>query len=170
MEEMWSYVITGCVTCLQISSGAHLSVAVEKSHGLTRDHNHQRPADLLVTGWDRGRPAAMDITVTSPNSPVILGELCQVVGAAALAAENRKRQTNGPKCQELGWACTPLAVETYGNWGEFAQGTFSSLASHLAISLSKPKAIVLTDLYDRLNLNLVKSIARALLARELRLF
>ena len=47
---------------------AHLSVAVEKGHGLTRDHNRQRPADLLVTGWDRGRPAAMDITVTLLSS------------------------------------------------------------------------------------------------------
>ena len=85
---------------------AHLSVAVEKGHGLTRDHNRQRPADLLVTGWDRGRPAAMDITVTSPLTPVILGESCQVVGAAALVAENRKLQANSPKCQELGWACS----------------------------------------------------------------
>ena len=65
---------------------AHLSVAVEKGHGLARDHNHQCPADLLVTGWDRGRPAAMDITVTSPLTPVILGESCQVVGAAALVS------------------------------------------------------------------------------------
>ena len=44
----------------------HLFVAVEKGHGLTRDHNHQCPTDLFVTGWDRGRPAAMDITMTSP--------------------------------------------------------------------------------------------------------
>ena len=146
---------------------AHLSVAVEKGHGLTRDHNRQRPADLFVTGWDRGRPAAMDITVTSPLTPVILGESCQVVGAAALVAENRKLQANSPKCQELGWACTPLAVETYGNWGEVAQGTFSRLASHLAISQSRPKALVVADIYGRLNLHLVKSIARALLAREL---
>ena len=94
---------------------AHLSVAVEKSHGLTRDHNHQRPADLLVISWDRGRPAAMDITVTSPLTPVILGESCQVVGAAALVAENRKMHANSLKCQERGWACTPLAVDTYGN-------------------------------------------------------
>ena len=146
---------------------AHLSVAVEKGHGLTRDHNHQRPADLFVTGWDRGRPAAMDITVTSPLTPVILGESCQVVGAPALVAENRKLQANSPKCQELGWACTPLAVETYGNWGEVAQGTFSRLASHLVISQSWPKALVVADMYGRLNLHLVKSIARALLAREL---
>ena len=31
---------------------AHLSVAVEKGHGLKRDRNHQHPADLLVTEVD----------------------------------------------------------------------------------------------------------------------
>ena len=64
----------------------------------------------------------------------------------ALAAENRKVHTNSPKCQELGWACTPLAVENYGNWGEVVQGTFSRLASHLAISQSRPKAFVVADI------------------------
>ena len=47
---------------------AHLSVSVEKGHGLTRDHNHTRPADVLIAGWDRGKPAAFDVTVTSPLS------------------------------------------------------------------------------------------------------
>ena len=75
---------------------AHLSVAVQKGHGLKRDRNHQCPPDLLVTGWDRGRPAAMDISVTSPLTPVILGESCQVVSVAALVAENRKMQSNSP--------------------------------------------------------------------------
>ena len=68
--------------------------AQEKGHGPTRDLHHESPADWLVTGWDRGIPAAMDITVTSPLTPVILGGSCQVVGAAAL---NRKKQTNSPK-------------------------------------------------------------------------
>ena len=70
----------------------------------------------------RTLPPAVDITVASPLTSVILGESCQVVGAAASVAENRKMQTYSSKCQELGWACTPLAVETYGNWGEVAQG------------------------------------------------
>ena len=34
-------------------------------------------------------------------------------GAAAAASEQRKHIANDPKCQELGWACVPLAVETY---------------------------------------------------------
>ena len=32
---------------------AHLSVRVEAGHGMCRDNNHSRPADILVEGWER---------------------------------------------------------------------------------------------------------------------
>eukprot|EP00731_Ephydatia_muelleri_P011702 Em0006g596a len=79
-----------------------LGVSVERGHGLTRDLAHTRPADILIAGWDRGKPAALDLTITSPLCSVILGESCYQAGAAALAAETRKLHSNGPKCQELG--------------------------------------------------------------------
>ena len=46
---------------------AHLSEGVEKGHRLTRDHSHTRPADILIAGWDKDKPAALNITVTSPS-------------------------------------------------------------------------------------------------------
>ena len=66
------------------------SVRLERGHGLTRDLDHTRPADILIAGWDRGKPAALDITITSPVCPAILGESCHQAGAAVLAAEARK--------------------------------------------------------------------------------
>ena len=146
---------------------AHLSVSVERGHGLTRDLAHTRPADILIAGWDRGKPVALDLTITSPLCSAILSESCHQAGAAALAAEARKLHSNGPKCQELGWSCIPLAVETYGNWGKEAHDTFSRLASYLAIHQSSPKSAVVAEIYGRLNIALVRSIARAILAREL---
>ena len=74
-----------------------------------------------LEGWERGQPAALDITVTSPLTPVSLKELCRIEGVAALSAETRKHAANDPKCQESGWICTPWAVEMYGNWGKEAQ-------------------------------------------------
>ena len=145
---------------------AHLSVRLAKDNGLTRDLDHTRPADILIAGWDRGKPVALDITIASPLCPAILGESCQQAGAAVLAAETHKLHSNGPKCQELGWSCIPLAVETYGNWGKEAQDTISRLASHLAIHQSSPKSSVVAEIYGRLNMTLVRSIARAILARE----
>ena len=70
--------------------------------GLTPDHNHSRPADVLVEGWERGKPEAFGITVTSPLCPAFLGEASQVAGAAALAEETRKHIANDKRCQELG--------------------------------------------------------------------
>ena len=83
---------------------AYLSVSVERGHGLTRDLAHTRPADILIAGWDRGKPAALDLTHYS----AILSESCHQAGAAVLAAEARKLHSYGPKCQELGWSCIPL--------------------------------------------------------------
>ena len=146
---------------------AHLSVRLEKGNGLTRDLDHTRPADILIARWDRGKPVALDITITSTLCPAILGESCHQTGAAVLAAEAHKLHSNGPKCQDLGWSCIPLAVETYGNWGKEAQDTISRLASHLAIHQSPPKSSMVAEIYGRLNITLIRSIDRAILAREL---
>ena len=90
---------------------AHLSVKVEVGYGLSREHFNSRPADVLVRSWDRGKPAAFDITVASPLTPATLNEASALAGAAAHVAENRKHAANDTKCQELGWSCIPLAMK-----------------------------------------------------------
>eukprot|EP00731_Ephydatia_muelleri_P003116 Em0001g3116a len=47
---------------------------------------------------------------------------------------------NDPKCSELSWKCTPLAVETYGCWGAEARETLSCLAPRLAIPMRCTKS------------------------------
>ncbi|KAL5500204.1 hypothetical protein EMCRGX_G011723 [Ephydatia muelleri] len=115
---------------------------------------NSRPADILVQGWNRGKPAAFDVTVTSPLTPVSLNNASASVGAAAYAAECRKHAANDTRCQELGWLCIPLAVETYGNWEKEAQSVFSRLASLLSISKAIPKSKTLSEIYSRLNMSL----------------
>ena len=85
-----------------------------------------------------------------------------------MAAETRKHIANDKRCQELGWACLPIAVKTYGNWGQEAKQTFSRLASCLATDSSQPKSKVIADLYGHLNLTLMRAIARAILVRAFR--
>eukprot|EP00731_Ephydatia_muelleri_P014362 Em0008g82a len=145
---------------------AHLSVRVEVGQGLSRVQSNSRPADVLVDAWDRAKPAAFYVAVTSPLTPATLHDTCNSAGVAAHKAECRKHSSNDPKCQELGWVCVPLAVESYGNWGKEAQNTFARLASILSISLHCPKAKVLTEIYGQLNISLVRSVARAILSRR----
>ena len=120
-----------------------------------------------MVDWERGRPAARDVTVASPLTPAVLNEAGVTAGAAAAASEQRKHIANDPKCQELSWVCVPLAVETYGNWGREAHTTFIRLAIQLAICVSLPKSKVTADLFGRLSQVLTRSIARAILSRSL---
>ena len=58
-----------------------------------------------------------------------------------------------------------MVVEAYGTWGTEAMESFSLLASRLATSSNRAKADVLAALYGRLNLNLVRADAIAILSR-----
>ena len=121
------------------------------------------------------------LTITSPLNPSILSEVGVTAGSAALVAECRKHDLNDPKYSELGWICTPLAVETYGCWGAEARETLavetygcwgaearetlSRFATRLAIPMRCTKSQATASIYGRLNLTLVRSCARALLSR-----
>ena len=54
-----------------------------------------------------GKPAAFDITVTSPLNPSTFTEASVTAGSAALAAEQRKHNANDVKCSELGGEVCP---------------------------------------------------------------
>ena len=68
-----------------------------------------------------------------------------MAGAEPLQLKHANTAPNGLKCQMLGWTCIPLAVETFGNWGNEAQDVVTRLASHLPVSVSIPNASTLAD-------------------------
>ena len=147
----------------QFCHRAQLGGQLEVGHGSGSDSSHSRPADILVPNWLSGKPAAFDLTVVSPLNSKTLNE-AGATGSAAGNVEARKHMANDLKCRELGWVCVPLAVETYGCWGEEAQCSVSRLAARLALQLQCSKSKAITNIYQRLNLTLVRCNARALLS------
>ena len=108
---------------------------------------------------------AFDISVTSPLNALTMLEAGVSAGSAARVTEDRKHKANDAKCDELGWLCVPLVSETYGAWGKEAMETFSQLVSRLATLTCRPKSMILSDIYGRLNLHLVRANATAILTR-----
>ena len=96
---------------------AHGTAQVEADSGFGHEKNNSRAADVLFSNWSLGKPAAVDLTITSLLNSTILSEVGVKAVSAAQAAECMKHQTNDTKCFDLGWSCVPLAVETYGCWG-----------------------------------------------------
>eukprot|EP00731_Ephydatia_muelleri_P003072 Em0001g3072a len=123
----------------------------------SRDLDHTRCADILINGLGRDKRHHHDITLC----PAILGESRHPVGVAVLAAETHKLHSNGPKCQELGWSCISLAVETYGKEGH---DTISRLAYHLDIHQSSSMSSHVAEIYGQLNI--IRFIARAIITRN----
>ena len=119
-----------------------------------------------MPNWLSGKPAVFDLTVVSPLNSKTLNEVGATGGSAAGNAEARKHTANDQKCRELGWVCVLLAGETYGCLGEEAQCSVSPLAAGLALQLQCSKSKAITNIYQRLNLTLVRCNARALLARS----
>eukprot|EP00731_Ephydatia_muelleri_P034230 Em0051g22a len=148
----------------QFCHRARLGGQLEVGYGSGGDVSNSRPADFLVPNWTLGKPAAFDLTVVSPLNSNTLIEAGATSGSAAGKAEVRKHNANDPKCRELGWVCIPLAVESYGCWGEEAHSSFSRLAARLALQLQCSKSKATTTIYQRLNLTLVRCNARAMLS------
>ena len=68
---------------------ACLGPQVEAGSGLGHEEHRTRPADILIPHWDLGKPAALDLTVTSTLNSSTLMEAGVTNGSAALAAEVR---------------------------------------------------------------------------------
>ena len=110
---------------------AHLSVRVEVGRGLLGSHNYSWPADVLVDGWDRAKPAACDVTITSTLTPATLNEASIHEGAAALAAETRKHAANDARCKHLDGLAFLLQLKHLGIGEKKHQCFFSCLATLL---------------------------------------
>ncbi|KAL5464076.1 hypothetical protein EMCRGX_G033036 [Ephydatia muelleri] len=106
-----------------------LSAHLEEGTSWSIEKPKSRPADILVANWDRGFSAAFDVSVTSPLNPLHIVEAGISPGAAAKATEERKHRNNDAKCEELGWRCIPMVVESYGCWGTEVRQALSQLAS-----------------------------------------
>lgn len=127
-------------------------------------HDRTRPADVLVQAWSLGKPAAFDITVVSPHvkSNLLVAGNKDVVAMA----EQLKHKDNDAKCAELGWICIPLAVDSYGCWGEEAHTSFGTIAAHLAVRTRVSTSVALSSIFNSLGLVLARQNARSLLARR----
>ena len=126
--------------------------------------DRMRPADVYVPNWSLSRPAAFNLKVINPlNSDSIL-EASMIPGSTAEKGERNKHLMNDGPCNERGWSCIPLVVETYGGWGQEAVSMFARLSKLLSLRQRQSCSAALNELYCHLSVVLMRQNARALLA------
>ena len=118
-----------------------------------------------MPNWSLSCPAAFDIKVINPLYLQLLQEAAQTCGHAAEMGEEAKHSKNDEACALRGWTCIPLVVEVFGGWGNEAVNVLSTLSKKVATQLCQPLNEVISTMYGRLRLILMRQNARAMLAR-----
>jgi hypothetical protein len=117
--------------------------------------NGEKPADLYISNWEIGKPAAIDVTVAAVfrndtlNSTVI--EPLQVANAAAKA----KRSKFETKCEEKGIVFLPFAMDCLGGLEETCHAIVKEVGEYMAQrDRAKTASEEIRMLYQRLSVTL----------------
>ena len=126
-----------------------------------------RPADIFLRNWERGRDAALDVTVISPLQIAVVDQEAANPGYALKLAWDRKMRSAFEACRAQRVSFIPLPVETLGGWHPEAEKQISRIGRELArSSLGTDQKTASNHLFQRLSLSLQKGNAALLLSRS----
>jgi len=125
-----------------------------------------RPADILLIGWDKGTDVCVDFNVTSPLSwdlyPLNLDRARRHLNNA----EKDKRAKQLHQCETVGWGHHPAAYSLWGGQGSAAKALlFEVLKRATADQQGWPKTQRILELRQNLSLTLAREVAKQLSLR-----
>ena len=128
-----------------------------------------RPADVWLPNYFGAQDVALDFTVVSPLTNENISGAAPAEGRAKRAvrsAEVFKHERYDEKCAQNNWKLVPMAVDSYGVWGDEATALFDKVADNLVIQLGVRKSIAASFIYNTLGVVLARENARAILAKS----
>ena len=125
-----------------------------------------RPADVFLPDWDKGRDAALDVTVVSPLQQNLV-DRCAVDHDLALDTAYRRKMTSRfDECRAVNVSLIPLAVETFGGWHRSAAVELKRIASRLARQTNATESVVVSHFFQKLAICLQRTNASLLLSGQ----
>ena len=113
-----------------------------------------RPADVFLPHWDRGLPAALDISVISTLQQQTLQGAAETQGYALSVCEERKMAAHAVSCRAVGVSFIPLAIESLGGWSELGAKTISHIGRLLGQRLGICPSTTSRHLFQRCSVSL----------------
>ena len=127
--------------------------------------SQSRPADIYLPNWERGQPAALDVTVISPLQSLTLHRAASSAGHALTVGEQRKVAAHAAACHAVGVSFVPLVFETLGGMSELASTTVSRIGRLLGQRLGISPADTTRHLFQRCSISLWRGNAALWLRR-----
>ena len=125
-----------------------------------------RPADIYLPIWDRGRPAALDVTVISTMQQQTQAGAANTPGHALRVGEERKMVAHADACRSVWVHLVPIVAETLGGWSEGGIDTITSIGRLQGQRLGIPPPDSTRHLFQRLSISLWKGNAALWIRRQ----
>ena len=123
----------------------------------------ERPADILLLGWDRGRDVAVDLTFSHPQNLSCHPLSLEKAKRHLSDVERAKVDKEGGQCTSAGWGFHPAAFSPWGGMGPGAKSLWYEVAKKLAPDLQGwPKHRLLRDTVEGISLCIARATARQL--------
>ena len=120
---------------------------------------------IYLPNWERGQPAALDVTVISPLQSLTLHRAASSAGHALTVGEQRKVAAHAAACHAVGVSFVPLVFETLGGMSELASTTVSRIGRLLGQRLGISPADTTRHLFQRCSISLWRGNAALWLRR-----
>ena len=125
-----------------------------------------RPADVLIPHWGVGpKDLAIDVTVINPLRQDLAEKSAKEPGVGLKTAFNLKWRKYGDPCDQEGVTFCPFVLDTFGAWDERAVHETKRLGQALARSSGQPDSEVVSHLFQRLAVLLMRGSAILLINR-----
>ena len=89
--------------------------------------SRERPADIYLPHWNRGQPAALDVTVILTMQQLTVRGAADTQAHALMVGEERKLMAHEEACSSVVVSFIPVVADILGGWSERAVCTIKSL-------------------------------------------
>ena len=117
-------------------------------------NRQSRLADIFLPNWDRGRPAALDISVICPLQRLTIQGAAASPGHALQVGESRKRDLHHAHWASASISFIPLLFESLGELSSLSSQTISAIGLHLGPRIGVSPSNTRRQLYQKCSISL----------------
>ena len=125
-----------------------------------------RPADILLIGWDKGMDVCVDLTVTSPTALDCYPLNPEKARRHLNEAEKAKKAKQFDACDAMGWGHHPAAYSPWGGQGTAARSLLHEVLKRATADQNGwAKTQRILELRQNISVTLAREVARQLALR-----
>ena len=128
--------------------------------------NRDRPADILLLGWDKGVDTCIDLTISHPLQADCYPLSLDRARRHLPAAEQYKLNKHRDSCSLMHWSSHPAAFNPWGGSGPAARSLLTDILRRATSDLDeKSRSHRITEIRQGLSMALAREVAKQLALR-----